>query len=117
MRTEHQEQVQVCNYLALHGKLFFSVPNGFIAGGKNKFGALAKLTKEGYKKGVPDIFICEPIGKYPGLFIEMKRAKGGTLSDVQKLWTEELKARGYCVHVCHGFDDAKEVIDLYFGLK
>lgn len=116
MKTEHEEQVQVCNYLALLGKCFFSVPNGFIAGGRNKYGAMAKLKREGFKNGVPDLFICEPVGNYAGLFIEMKREKGGTLSEVQKLWIADLKDRGYCVQVCKGFKEAKEVIDLYFDL-
>ena len=46
------------------------------------------------------------------IFIEMKRVKGGVLSQVQKEWLEALnKCNGVSAYVCKGFDEAKIVID------
>ena len=53
-------------------------------------------------------------GKH-GLYIEMKRREGGRVSDLQKEWIERLTAQGYECQVCHGFDEAIEVIERYYG--
>jgi hypothetical protein len=52
-------------------------------------------------------------GGYHGLFIEMKRQKGGTVSPTQRDWIEYLLAQGYQAVVCRGFDAAREVIEQY----
>ena len=74
-----------------------AIPNG---SWRNKVTG-AKLKSEGVSPGVPDIFI--PAGM---LWIEMKRQKGGVLSQVQKSWLEYLKGLGYKTLVCKGCDDA-----------
>jgi len=114
VKTEHEEQKQVCNYLDKLNKLYFSIPNGFVAGGRNKFAGIKKLKAEGFKNGVPDLFICEPNKEYSGLFIEMKKEKGGVVSDDQKQWITQLIFRGYSAVVANGFLEAKEIIDEYF---
>lgn len=73
-----------------------------------------KMKATGYVKGFPDLQICEPNEKYHGLFIELKTSKG-VASAEQKEWIKQLNKRGYCASICKGFDEAKEVIDVYFN--
>ena len=50
---------------------------------------------------------------YHGLFIEMKRQKGGKVSDAQKAWISALIDQGYLAVVCYGWKDAAELIEDY----
>jgi hypothetical protein len=50
---------------------------------------------------------------YHGLYIEMKRSKGGTVSPEQKVWISLLKQQGYEAIVCRGADEAKQAIESY----
>jgi hypothetical protein len=51
---------------------------------------------------VPDLFVPEW-----QLWIEMKRAKGGTVSAVQKDWHAYLDEIGQRVIIGYGFEDAR----------
>lgn len=99
--SEHLEQVRFVAWFEKNYPQYkiFAIPNG---GLRNKVVA-ANLKAEGVRPGVPDLFI-------PGLFlfIEMKRQKGGRMSDKQKEWKEHLENLGYSFFVGHGFEDAKE---------
>lgn len=101
--SEHAEQVSLCQWIdANHPDLpYFAIPNG---GNRNVVTA-KKLKAEGVKPGVPDLF-------FPSLnlFVEMKREKGGRLSDYQKGWIEILEKSGYRVAVCKGAKEAVDVI-------
>lgn len=113
--SEEQEQAAVFEWAALLENqtpelaLLFHVPNG----GKRHPATAARLKAQGVKPGVPDI--CLPVARhgYHGLFIEMKRRKGGQLSDHQKAWIEALREQGYMVAVCKGADEAIEVLSWY----
>lgn len=95
-------------YPAIKNRLF-AVPNG-----TNKSRASAsRHMAEGLRPGVPDLMLPIPASGYHGLFIEMKRAKGGKLSDAQRDWLEFLESKGYMSVVCYGFEEAKEVISKY----
>lgn len=116
---EHVEQVhlfqwavwQSCKYPELD--LMYAIPNG---GFRSKKTA-AELKAEGVKSGVCDIFLpVARCGKH-GLYIEMKRAKGGRLSDSQKEFIAGVKNQGYEAIVCYGFDDAKDTILKYLNNK
>lgn len=76
----------------------FAIPNGEARSRT----AGARLKLEGVSAGVPDLFVPEW-----GLWIEMKRAKGGTVSAVQKDWHAYLNAIGHRVIVAYGFEDAR----------
>lgn len=85
------------------------IPNG---GSRNKAEA-ARLKAQGVRAGVPDICLPAARGCYHGLYIELKRRKGGRVSEAQRKWMEYLEGAGYCARVCHGWDEARETIEKY----
>lgn len=89
--------------------LMFAVPNG----GARSAITGARLKAEGVLPGVPDVFLAYPAGGLHGLFIEMKRARGGTTSAAQKIVGELLSRAGYGVAVCHGWQDARDTVIRY----
>lgn len=114
--SEHDEQVRLLEWSEWMARtkssdyaLLFAIPNG---GQRNKVTA-AKLKAEGVKPGVPDLFLPVPKGIYTGLFIEMKRRKGGRVSPDQVKWLAELMSRGYKCIVARGCDQAIEAITYY----
>jgi VRR-NUC domain. len=117
--TEHEEQVKVFEWAELvKGKypeisLMFAVPNG-----SNKSVASAmKFKREGLKSGVPDI--CLPVARCNkhGLYIEMKRKKGGVVSKEQDWWLTQLRIQGYETVVCYGGNEAIDIIERYLECK
>lgn len=73
------------------------------------------LKKMGVKKGVPDLCLPVPSGKYHGLFIEMK-TDSGRASAEQLWWISHLEANGYAAAVCYGWNRAVEVLEWYLNL-
>ena len=112
--TESQEQCAVIKWADAQPEIcgrLMSIPNG-----ANKSPATAaKFKREGLRPGVPDLFL--PIAKheYHGLWIEMKRRKGGKLSDAQKMWIEILRYEDYAAYCCEGADEAISTIKKYMG--
>lgn len=90
-------------------RLLHHIPNG---GSRHPAEAM-RLKREGVKAGVPDI--CLPVARngYNGLYIELKRTKGGTVSAHQKAWIEMLTEQGYRAVVCKGCVDAIAEIERY----
>jgi hypothetical protein len=93
-------------------KLLFHIPNG----GKRYKATAIRLKKEGVKAGVPDVFLPVARGGFHGLYVEMK-AKKGKLSDNQLFWIFDLSRQGYKTEVCFGWEQAKEKIEGYLGIK
>ena len=92
-----------------HIPLMFAIPNG---GSRHPIEA-KHLKEQGVKAGVPDIFLPMPRGEYHGMFIEMKRLKGGRLSPEQTQWLHDLSEQGYAATVCKGWEVAAEFIKRY----
>jgi hypothetical protein len=104
--------------------LAFAVPNG----GRRDAREAARMKGAGVRPGVPDIMIAhaqnspdyfDPSINNPqhiGLAIELKSAKG-VLTDSQKDWHERLRGAGWQVNVCRTFDEARQIIADYFGVK
>lgn len=111
--SEHAEQVTLIDWMEVHhpGVRIFAIPNG---GKRGKLEAL-KLQLEGVRPGVPDLMLPTPRGPYHGLFVEMKRQKGGSVSAEQKDWLEYLTAQGYRAVVCKGFEEARKEIECYLS--
>ncbi|QAU22874.1 VRR-NUC domain-containing protein [Dyella sp. M7H15-1] len=114
---EHDEQVMLIRWTRLatvaHPELdlLYAIPNG---GERNKIIA-AKLKAEGVRKGVPDLHLPVPRAGYCGLYVEMKRRKGGVVSEEQRVWIARLAEQGHRVEVCKGWEQARDVIVSYLA--
>lgn len=91
--------------------VMFAIPNG----GSRHPAEAVNLKRQGVKRGVPDIFLAYPVPPYSGMFIELKRQKGGVVSEEQKMWTNTLHMLGYYVVICKGFEVARDEIIRYIG--
>jgi len=89
--------------------LMHHIPNG---GTRNHVEAM-RLKEQGVKSGVPDVCLPVPKGKYHALYIEMKRADGGKVSEDQRAWINALNRVGNYAVVCHGYIEARETILKY----
>lgn len=113
--TEDQDQIALFRWAAYQEGRFpelrcmFHVANG---GYRTPIEA-ARFKAMGVKAGVPDIFLPVARSGYHGLFIELKRANGGRLSDAQRGWLEALRRCGYYAVMCHGWEAAREEITQY----
>lgn len=108
-REEEDVQVKVCVFLDKLGILYHAIPNG----GKRPALEAFKMKRTGLKPGVPDLFIAEPRGAYHGFYIELKKPKGGVVSDVQKYWIAELRRKGFKAEVHNGHISAIQAIEEY----
>lgn len=110
---EHEEQVNFINwadhYLNNSELVLFAIPNG----GKRHKKTAAEMKAEGVRKGIPDLMLAYPQGGYHGLFIEMKRVKGGSVSPEQKDIIARLQKQNYKVVVCKGWDAARTTLMNY----
>ena len=91
--------------------LMYAVPNG---GSRNPIEA-AHLKAQGVKPGVPDICLPVPSGRFTALYIELKRRKGGKVSEAQRGWIAALNRVGCRAVVCRGWDEARVEIERYLG--
>lgn len=93
--SEHEEQRNFVRWFRMSypGVRIMAIPNG----GARNIATAARLKAEGVVAGVPDLFI--PAW---GLWVEMKRSKGGVASEKQKDWIEYLRDCGYSAIVCPG---------------
>ena len=82
--------------------------NGFALNTQDNVMYMAKLKASGLSKGFPDLEVF--IGNGKSLYIEMKRKKGGVVSEEQKKWITWLNDNGYSAKVCHGADEAIEYV-------
>lgn len=115
---EHAEQVALCRWWSLYARrtgiaesLLFAIPNG----GRRDAVTGARLKAEGVRAGVPDMFLAVPRKNAPGLFLELKKQKGGRVSGNQKNVHEALTDAGYPVCVCRGWWEASVEIEKYLG--
>jgi len=113
--SEEEEQAAVMEWTVLMEKQFpelrllFHIANG----GERHPAVAAKLKKTGVKKGVPDLFLPVARGGFHGLWVEMKRRKGGTLKPEQKQWIADLEGEMYRCVVAHGCEEACDAIYKY----
>ena len=115
--TESEEQQALFSWVQMQrGKypelaLLYHIPNG---GSRSKSEA-GRFKAEGVKAGVPDLCLPVARGEFHGLYIEMKRIKGGKTSSEQEGWIAALTAQGYYVEVCPGWERASEALLWYLG--
>ncbi|MBS3932992.1 MAG: VRR-NUC domain-containing protein [Truepera sp.] len=72
-----------------------------------------KLKAEGVRPGVPDLCLPVPRGPYHGLYLELKRRRGGKLSLIQQTWLDRLTAQGYRTVVAKGASEAIRELERY----
>jgi len=113
--TENQEQAALFEWARLSEKkhpelkLLHAIPNGGLRDGRTA----AILARTGVKSGVPDLCLPVARGGWHSLYLELKRAKGGRVSENQKNWINALNDQGNKAVVCHGFEQAKQAIMEY----
>jgi rhodanese-related sulfurtransferase len=119
LRPEHVEQSLLVQWAEIaarrqHPDLrwLYAVPNG---GARSKATA-GKLKAEGVKRGVPDLCLPVPRGRYHGLYLEMKVGANKPTSE-QVVWHSALRERGYAVYVCYSFEAAQRAILDYLALS
>ena len=109
---EDDECFALVEYLEWKGLKFTHIANETFT----KFWSVKNKNKKlGVRSGFPDYII---IVKNKILCIEMKRKKGGAISENQQNWIDELnKCKDVYAVVCYGFDEAKNVIDKYLKIN
>lgn len=101
--SEHYEQREFVRWFrqTYRPVRIFAIPNGGYRGRSEA----TKLKVEGVSRGVPDLFIPQWL-----VWVEMKRQKGGVVSEHQNDWINYLESIGHTALVCRGFEDAKQQI-------
>ena len=107
--SESEEQRRFVVEIKLNYKDFivFAIPNG---GTRNKIEGM-RLKNEGVLSGIPDLQIIMPNKQM--VFIEMKKQKGGRLSDIQKEIISKINKNGFDVIIGYGYLDALEKFKNY----
>jgi hypothetical protein len=108
---ESAEQIAVADYLRAKKALFTAVPHG----GYRRPIEAAIMKAEGVVAGCPDLLIftrtVEMVNRgRVGIAIEMKRPKGGRVSQEQATWIASLQAYGWVAQVCNGAGEALELL-------
>ena len=108
--SEDHEQMMFVQWFrrTYEGVLIFAIPNG----GHRHPAVAAKLKATGTVSGIPDLFI--PAWR---LWIEMKRIKGGRVSEEQQDKIDHLKSIGYEVFVTKGCEDAKAQVQEFYKVE
>lgn len=115
MRIEPDEsaiQCAIVDHLRLRGRAgmsWFHVPNGEL----RDAGTAAKLKRMGTRPGVPDLLLLID-GRLHGL--ELKRARGGTVSEAQRVMHEEMRGAGAVVETARGLEHALDVLAAWGAL-
>lgn len=122
--TEDGHQAALFCWCALNIKLYpelkwlFAIPNG----GKRDARTAGKLKATGVKSGVPDMFLPVCMQHRTGLWIELKRPvteyqRAGQISNEQLEWLNHLTKEGYAVRVCYGWEEARDALIQYLGMR
>lgn len=125
--TETEVQIELSRYISSHYKdaLFH---NDFGSGTKLSFSQAKRQRAMNPIRGFPDLQILEPIGKWSGCFIELKKdgekiyRKDGRLVADQHIREQadyiiELRGRGYWADFAIGLEQAKRIVDSYMKGK
>ena len=117
--TEYDEQCAVIRWARMMSATTeprLALLHGDASGVRVGIGAAAKMKRCGAVKGWPDLQIPIACGVWHGLFVELKRRRGGVVSPEQKAVHTLLREQGYRVEVCKGADEAIRVISEYLGI-
>ena len=107
---EETEQMTVVDWLKWHGVLFSASANGIYT----HPASMSRMKRLGVAVGLPDILIFTPPPAYKGIVgvsIEMKRRKGGIVSQEQLEWKEKLQKVGWLTYIALGADQAIGILE------
>lgn len=124
--AEQQKVVQwwgmYCGTVGLDERLLMASQSGAVLAGDAKHRAIqvARLKREGWRPGVPDLFLALPMATdqhgrvtlFNGCWIELK-ALDGCASVVQIEYVTLLRKVGYNAVISHGADEAIRAIKAY----
>lgn len=117
---EDDECIAFSQWLNLNFIPHAHIANESRSGSKNAMIRGAKLKKMGQSRGVWDYEVYIPIRGidntidcYQQVKIEMKRRKGGTVSDEQKEWGKIYELAGVPCKICKGADEAIKFVKKY----
>ncbi len=108
---ERYEQIRFANWLDKSGILYTASANGELR--DKRTGSILK--RMGVKRGFPDITLPYMRQSHGGLYIELKRVSGGTMSPYQKWWKERLEEQGYICVRANGCNEAIQITLNYLG--
>lgn len=121
--TETEVQIELSRYIQSHyGQVLFH--NDFGSGTKLTFSQAKRQRAMNPVRGFPDLQILEPIGKWNGCFLELKKAgtkilrKDGLLVADEHIREQadyiiELRRRGYWADFAIGLEQAKSLVEAY----
>src|SRR5262252_6718596 len=89
--------------IAIHQELKFAR-----AAATNSFTFYRSLLEQGYRPGIPDLVLPVAHWTFHGLWIELKRVRGSSVSREQRWWHEKLRGFGHLVVVAKGARPAIE---------
>ena len=112
---EHYMQVSVFHFLERHHPDIYDLAYAILNSGKRPKKTAFDMVAEGQKAGYPDTGIDAARGIYHGFRCELK-TETGRASEAQIKYAEKLRAQGYCVVFCHGFDAVIKAILEYWNL-
>ena len=106
--SEYEEQRNFVKWLRDNKIKCAASGNGFVLNTKDNIHYVAKLKASGMSVGFVDLEVF--IGNGKSLYVEMKRKKGGVVSEAQQKWITWLNDNGYSAKVCKGADEAIEYV-------
>lgn len=74
-----------------------------------------KLRALGVVRGIPDLHLPVPVGRYAGLWIEVKDGKKGRVSEEQQLWIDGLRDQHQRVEVVRSAEEGIAVLQSYLS--
>jgi len=98
--------------IAIHQELKFAR-----AAATNSFTFYRSLLEQGYRPGIPDLVLPVAHWTFHGLWIELKRVRGSSVSREQRWWHEKLRGFGHLVVVAKGARPAIEWLLWYVGAE
>jgi len=107
-KSEYLEHLQVASWLRVKGWRFHHSPNEtYTTSVKQKM----MNKRKGVSPGFPDLLVLTPRSGL--VFIELKRVKGGRVSEAQDDWIGALNVANYPARVCKGAKEAIEFLEGY----
>jgi hypothetical protein len=102
-------------------QVIIHIPNGAYLGRdpRTRATVMAKLKRQGLRPGCFDYLVPVPTLKsgdyFPGLWLELKRTKGGMISEDQRLFGEIMGSLGWAVAVAQGAEGAWAAVTDYLA--